>query len=483
MKKLLLSLLTSSSLFLHGQITIDTIALVSVERSDAAFCFNNSRLMAGNSVSDRFLVYYNSDTIFLNVNQAGTWTKNVAYLGDSIQSATLALHQDTIWLCWTERPFIKTRYSSNWGQSWSGVMQVSSAGNVAAPSICASSNGKIHFTWNVSTTTDTMVMHRAYAHGAPATDEDTLSTPGFTATWSSVNAVGDTVLCAWKEQHFPTKVYFSKSFDGGQTWDAPSHTSGPPTSKDPNLDYAYDSVSATHYVFLAYDGNNKIYLQRSTNFGSSWTAPDVISNPSKLSQFAHVVANNSGFVGVAYEHRTSQNLFDDTSKDVGFVFSTAWGASGSFGNDSLAYTRDAMGAVFPALNEIDEDNFYLAWITKNTTTHRNLINERRVQFHHPATGISGAENQTADIKIYPNPVYGKFFITFPAIFNSTITVHILNSLGQVVFTAESNFIAGNNILQVQPELKPGIYFVMISDQTHSLVSKLVVVNNPDNMKR
>jgi Secretion system C-terminal sorting domain len=86
---ILLSLITFST-STKAQVSIDTISLVSNEAINTQFCFNNTKLMDGNNNTDRYIVYYNPDSIFLNVNQSKSWTRKTVYTGSNISSATLA---------------------------------------------------------------------------------------------------------------------------------------------------------------------------------------------------------------------------------------------------------------------------------------------------------------------------------------------------------------------------------------------------------
>lgn len=165
MKKTILSVFIATVLVAieaKSQVLIDTVALIAVEETTTEFCFNNTKLMAGNSISDRYLIYYNPDTIFVNVYQSGNWTRNIVSTGSSIKSATLSFYKDTIWVCWKDGAFIKASYSTlpNIGTSWTGIPNVSPAGNVAAPSIYASANGKIHFVWSTESSTDSTIFHK-----------------------------------------------------------------------------------------------------------------------------------------------------------------------------------------------------------------------------------------------------------------------------------------------------------------------------------
>lgn len=482
MKKLLSSifiltvLLTSNA---KGQVLIDTISLVSNEKTNIRFCFNNTKLMAGNNVNDRYIIYYNSDTIFLNVNQSGSWTRKTAYTGNNIESATFSFYKDTIWLCWKEGVIsaqIKARYTADKGNSWSSILPVSPIGKVAAPSIYAASNGKIHFVWSTESSTDTTVYHNVYNNGAFLPLPNPLSNLTGQGQWPSVIAVGDTVLCAWKEGPLPTKVWFRSSFDGGQSWNPLPPT--PTTtllsiSKDPNLAYAYDSITNTQYVYLAYDGQNLIYLQRSTDFGNNWSMPDTVSNLNKWSQFAHLECNNQGFVGISYEQRPiGSSLFDDTKKDVGFTYSINW--SSSFSIDTLAYTHNGFGSAYPAFNKIDENNFYLAWLTKDTINDKMNVLERLIHFSN-TTGINTYEqNKNPQIHIFPNPFSTQTVLQTHNQLNNAI-LHLYNGFGQTV--TEIKNIYGQTVILSRDNLPCGLYFVHLTQDRKVIATDKLIITD------
>ena len=73
----------------NGQIIIYSDSLLVNEQNGTTLCYNNTGLMAGNTIGDRYLVYFNTDTIFLNVKQSGTWMRKTAHTGSNIKSATL----------------------------------------------------------------------------------------------------------------------------------------------------------------------------------------------------------------------------------------------------------------------------------------------------------------------------------------------------------------------------------------------------------
>lgn len=457
-----------------GQIQINTISLVSSENLSTMFCFNNSKLMKGNSISDRYLVYYNSDTIFLNVKQSGTWTKKVVYTGSNLSSATISYNNDTIWVCWQELINIRARFSPDLGDSWSDIIEIAGFSRVGSPSIFAAENGKVHFAWHKQGSGDTAIYYRYYFNGS-LSDTIRLSNVMKQGLAPSLIAIGDTVLCTWKENPLPSQVWFRRSFNGGNIWD-PSFSQ--PTNlisltKDPNLAHAFDSTLNKHYVYLAYDGKNMIYLQRTTNFGDSWSHPDTISNLHKLSQFAHIDCNDNGFVGLSYEQRPiGTSLFDDSKKDVGFTYSTNWGEPESFSVDTLAYTHNSLGSVYPAINKIDDNNFFLTWLTRDTLNNIAKVLERRIHI----TGTLGINTQTQNvsqtINLFPNPISTQMQLHMDnPLKNATVTVY--NILGQQVM--EYKNINGSYVMLKTNNLTNGIYFVRILQSSEIIAVRKVVV--------
>ncbi|MBW7846010.1 MAG: T9SS type A sorting domain-containing protein [Bacteroidia bacterium] len=437
--------------------------------------------MAGNNVANRYIIYYNPDTIFLNVNQSGIWTRKIAYTGDTINSATLSFYKDTIWICWKEGNIsaqIKAMYTSDKGNSWSSVIPVSLVGKVAAPSIYAAKNGKIHFVWSMESKADTTVYYNVYSNGSFLDSPYPLSNLTGQGEWPSVIAIGDTVLSAWREGPPPTKIWFRSSFNGGRSWNSLSPiptTTLLPISKDPNLAYAYDSTINTHYVYIVFDGQNLIYLQRSIDFGNSWSIPDTISNLNKWSQFAHIECNNKGFVGISYEQRPiGSSLYDDTKKDVGFTYSTNWGNSGSFSVDTLAYAHNGFGSAYPAFNKIDDNNFYLAWLTKDKVNNKMNVLERLIHFSN-TTGINAYEqNINPRINIFPNPFSTQTTLQTNMNFKNT-TLNVYNFAGQTVKQID-NF-AGQTILFNRDNLPNGLYYIQLKQDNNVIFTDKIIITD------
>ncbi|NCA85392.1 MAG: T9SS type A sorting domain-containing protein [Clostridia bacterium] len=89
-----------------------------------------------------------------------------------------------------------------------------------------------------------------------------------------------------------------------------------------------------------------------------------------------------------------------------------------------------------------------------------------------ATAIG--EYQLSDLKLYPNPGSGVFTLDVPAL-EQRVTVQVENSLGQLIYSEmiEANQTGSAHNINLS-SAKSGLYFVKISYQDETIVSKLIV---------
>lgn len=470
---LLLSLVTFLSFRSHSQVSLDPVALISADKTQTGLCYNNSESMKGKVTNDRYATHFNSDTVFLDVFQTGVWTKKTAHVGNNISLACTAYQRDTIWICWAEPNRIKAKYTSNKGVTWSSTYSVSPAQSVGGPSMFASDNGKIHITWFATTATDTTIKHNVFSGGNFLVSPNTISTPGFKAIWPSITAKGDSVFCTWKEYHTNKyKIYYSRSFSGGSagSWLAtPLQTSTLTAGgKDPSISYSYNSSLSQHILYIAFDASNKIWYQQSTDLGLTWTFPIVISDSLKLSQFARITSNNNGFVGVAYEHRRSNNLFDDKKKDVGFVYSSNWGSSFT-SNDSTAYLNSPFGSILGLINKINENTFYLTWLTHDTVQSNYKYYERNINLG--TVGLNTYKYEIKELTTYPNPVNDYLFIRST---HQITEIIIFDVFGKIIKQTTENLDNGKISLI---GLNDGIYFIKFVDPIGNSKTEKIMLTN------
>jgi len=147
-------------------------------------------------------------------------------------------------------------------------------------------------------------------------------------------------------------VGFVSSSDGGDTWSKPTVVSNQQTVNDfaPNTgallrtgaglpSAAIDASNGNLYVVwedARFTGGsaNQVVISRSTDGGSTWSSPTVVSNPNSKPAFTPAVeVNAAGTVGVTYyDFRNPDGLTTGQPTDYWFTSSTNGGVS--FGSET-----------------------------------------------------------------------------------------------------------------------------------------------------
>jgi hypothetical protein len=138
------------------------------------------------------------------------------------------------------------------------------------------------------------------------------------------------VYAAWRSYATGplTDIYFTASADGGYTFDSPRRIStfpaGSRAGTQPRL-----AATADGYVYLVYFADDlpswtrQIRFNRSTDFGATWLAGDVILGETAISfvpEEADIAAEPGGKVYVAWS--SERNVFVSRSADGGATFAT-----------------------------------------------------------------------------------------------------------------------------------------------------------------
>lgn len=91
-----------------------------------------------------------------------------------------------------------------------------------------------------------------------------------------------------------------------------------------------------------------------------------------------------------------------------------------------------------------------------------------------ATGIQN-NALTNNIAMFPNPSNGQFNFILSLPETTNLTINVVNTLGQVVFTkTENNFKAGVQNYDLT-SLGKGVYFVNVTDSDNNKVVKKIVI--------
>lgn len=95
------------------------------------------------------------------------------------------------------------------------------------------------------------------------------------------------------------------------------------------------------------------------------------------------------------------------------------------------------------------------------------------------TGVDDVENAAINpLKVYPNPSNGTINLAFDLRESETVSVVLLNELGQEVYRSSADYGQGRQRVQLNKtdlQLKEGVYFVRVLSETQQLSSKLVVL--------
>lgn len=102
----------------------------------------------------------------------------------------------------------------------------------------------------------------------------------------------------------------------------------------------------------------------------------------------------------------------------------------------------------------------------------NILSERNNLLYITSCGTSSF--QLHNITPYPNPSSGAFQVDFESTESSEITVSIVNSLGQEVWTGQEQISYGENTIAVSASLEKGFYLLRFSDADKSFASPIII---------
>ena len=140
----------------------------------------------------------------------------------------------------------------------------------------------------------------------------------------------------------------------------------------------------------------------------------------------------------------------------------------------MAYTFNGFGSAYPGFNKIDENNFYLAWLTKDTINNKMKVFERLINIS-GTTGINNYEqNINPRISIFPNPFSTQTTLQTNMIFkNATLTVY--NSYGQIVKQIE--YISGQTVSLHRDNLPMGLYFIHLTQDNKTITTDKLIITD------
>jgi hypothetical protein len=160
-----------------------------------------------------------------------------------------------------------------------------------------------------------------------------------------------------------------------------------------------------------------------------------------------------------------------------------WQTSQEFNSDHFDLLKSADGLNFTVVTTIKSAG------SSNLTTNYSYEdytpnNGSYVYYRLKQVDVNGKYSYSSIVKlalgvntsvvVYPNPFSNDFTVSFSATKTAAATLKLLNSTGQLVFSKTISVNKGNNSILVNslPSIKPGIYYMSISNEELNFNSKL-----------
>ena len=164
-----------------------------------------------------------------------------------------------------------------------------------------------------------------------------------TGTLYDVYAAGVTGILKAKTQSF-SKVYVSRSLDGGETWSASIAISGTDTTDFGKVfpALAVDPTNGDLYA-TASDGHT-VFVSKSTDHGQSWSQQMALNSGQALTGVLPAIAARAGTVDVSY-YGTAAASKDDPSAVWNVFLAQSRNAGGSFSQSQVTSSPNHVGAI------------------------------------------------------------------------------------------------------------------------------------------
>jgi len=266
-----------------------------------------------------------------------------------------------------------------------------------------------------------------------------------------------------------------KTFDGGINWSVL-------TTPEGGAFWACNSN-------IFYLGCNHIQIYNTTDGGINWISQIYAGWPGdfyeiRFSNYNYGLAVGGGFAqgynyDLLYYTRDGNDWIQSTyqsDKDYRSVF---------FTDDTTAYAVGTYGSI---IKTVDAGENFTDQIS-GTSNHLNSVffigsdigyiagnNGTILKTSSGPLGLAGTSSSNDLVTIYPTPFQDNLSIEIDRMINiESTTLAIYNAPGLLLFEKEVNF--HHTVLDLQ-SLKPGFYFLIITNPDHQFVIKLIKDQNP-----
>ncbi len=467
------ALLMRHSLFGQGIVWQASQSIAQTPDSSITLAFNNTAIIAAAS-GIRYLVWEQRDSILLAMSNDGKIWRAPRFIhkGIGLSKPTVAAQNNgAVFMAWQERlgGFMTTRviHSANNGETWNQPAIISNGGNNDGVALIAGEPNKFFATWFSMAGNEAHIWFSAY-NGSIWSAPKQLDNSPAQALWSALATSGNKIYAVWRENTTGQfRVYLTRSTDDGDTWETPRNIVAINNTSDP-------SVAATKdgHVIVAYQQTVQIKAVTSADFGVTFSAPQTIS---LKGQFARVVANENGFVGIAFERffDLAGGTRNNAQKHTGFAYSRNSGASFS-ADTALA---NIGGGVFGSASMTTAEEVTACWAQYGNGTSSVMIRRGMIP---QVTGVTAPKTLPENFMLtsYPNPLQtsaNAATIRFSLLQREHVTLKVFNSTGQEVATlANAEMEAGvHNLIFNAAGLPSGVYFYRVQTPSFAQTRKTV----------
>ncbi len=311
---------------------------------------------------------------------------------------------------------------------------------------------------------------------------------GIDSSWQQKPSIGcsragDTVYVAWRDERNDRDVYFSRSIDGGQTFEPNiivNDTAGVPVSsqRDPSI-----WVSKSGNIFIVWEdlrsGPSDIFFDKSTDGGVSFSQDIKVTDTLWGAADCSITADDSERIYIAWlDNRT----YGQTGSDIYFTYSTDTGSTfaPNVRVNDLGGTIDAWDwNANIAVNS--EGKVFVAWFSdRNDPTRVNTDIYAAAGIYTGIKEYINKQTSCSTITVYPNPYKNKVHITLmdtkP---EENISIMIYDITGRCIKTIEnilSNHIVWTGIDDLGNKVPAGVYFCHVKSDRITDIKKIIKID-------
>jgi len=174
------------------------------------------------------------------------------------------------------------KHSTDGGLSWGTDVQLTNdPGFSIYPSISVSGLN-VHVAWVDSRDGNNEIYYKRSSDGGMSWVNDTRLTDDISSSeFPSISSAGQNVYVGWMDNGDAAKweIYYKRSTDGGNSWESNTRlTYSPENARNPSVSAFGQNVHVVWYDNR--DGNNELYYNLSTDYGTNWNTDLRITNNS-----------------------------------------------------------------------------------------------------------------------------------------------------------------------------------------------------------